>query len=1820
VARRTRSRVGTRLQVIAASVVAIVVVGGAAVAQGFDVKKTPETTETVWAIQSGLGQRYAQVNTRLNELVTVKSLSHPSMVVQTPNTVEMLAQDNRKYLPLNLSLPTDVADDSPALKSAPSGTVSVSSFGSTVAYLTSSGGVFVQDLSAGSSEPRQIDPTSTAGSGDKKATFVANAVAAGTHNDVYMYSSSDAKVRHYKLVDGSFDGDGEQVSGAPQGDKVSTSLTVVGDRWVLYDENAKKIWVSGHDASLGLDGVDAEAVLERPSDVGDAVYLAGPTGLWSLKADGTEQVRKVTPDAQVSGKPAAPASAAGVVYAAWLPQGSASGALWSSAAGRVSALDYAGGSLTAEPTPVFQANGEAIVLNDTKSGWIWNAATAQLVHSSQRWDLTSAATSQTTQQAEVTKVTDPKAPIAEPDSFGVRAGRLSVLPVLLNDHDPNEDVLSIDTSAPLTLEPASFGSIALTSHDSEVAVRVSDAASGGASFSYRAVDGTASNGLTSAPATVHLSVIPDSQNTAPTCDPEHCEKKWPTPEISPGGSVSVPVLAGWVDAEGDEFFVDSVENPSGVGTATSTPDGRVVYQHPNPGQTEASTVTLRVTISDVLGAKTTKDLAIKVTPAPVLHVEPFVATTAVNELLSVSMSEHSWGGARSATVTNVTLPADEAHAEVHAISNSPTFTFMASAAGSYIATVVMTDGKSEKAATVRFIVSDPGASHISSPPVTVFVASGLDATADVLAAVSNPSGRVLMVSDAVARPVAGASLMPDIVGQNLLRVEGATATNAPGLLGTVDYVVSDGSGDPAFQTTGQAIVYMVAGVASTPPIALNDEATVRVGTTTDIPVLANDVAPLAATLVLDPVSIDEKCTQSLAFAAGSILRVLAPEVAGDYRCQYRTYVAGAPTQSSTATVTIHVQSAGGNRPPVAATLNGRVIAGEKVVLPIDSATVDPDGDPVSVYRVSAVDSKMGSVSITPDGQGIEFQSYAGKDVPTGTARFEYTLRDAQGATAVGVGHVGILSKDKTEPKPVTYTDYVQVQAGQGNQVVVNPLLNDIDPTGGVLSLTDEGVIPDAKPDSTSYKRLAALISPKNGNSVTIAAGNDPGTNSFRYTAQSTNGSQAIGRIVVKVVSGEVANFPVVSDTVVTMADRGKLAQGIDVVTGKVAWNGGSISDLKLELTGASASGFAADGWKISGTAPNEGRVVAFSLSGPSGTAGVTVKTYGFLRIPAKQSVVLARDPQLATPQVDEDQSVQFDAAAFIPVPDGERLELVQASASGQRANGQCSVTGSTQIGYTAGTGGPWVDSCLLTVRLAGGTETSVVAIPVKVIAKEKIPDLKPATIALTPGKNQQKTLDLATLTTWDEHSASDIAGLSFVVDTAAANGKYRVSQSGSVLTLEAESTLGVSSSENTNADLTVTLSKFPDVRTIVHLVYMAPSIVKPEVKDISKTCDIDAPTCVATLEETQNDTTEPLKITNFTEKNCNNADVKIGDLGQNISITNLPANTSKSTGECSGRFTASDVRNRINVFSFSMTLTGYPDTPNDQCVKQTGFGHSSVKLDIDIHCGSLVYSWTNPKTTASTLTAGTLSVPLPTSPTTSLYIWSQDASDPAKESVHALTFTLQTPSIPTIFSHEFDLDSAQSESNSSQGSLTCTPSSVEAQTEYSFDGKTWQTLASPPGKVSHEPAKGVALYCRAKLVLTGMDWLDLDEASFVNVGPVEFIAAPVLKWPKSCTGRDSDSCAPTHTDGGATSDRVTLWYISDPSDAATCGSPLSTSQYTFSFDNGEHAVLACLTNGYGTAAAKYTFAPTNSSSPPPSTESPSPQPTTSSTGSQGTSQ
>lgn len=1358
-------RRGTIAGLVATGAAAALVIGISVVWPGLDAQETPDVDASVWALQTGEGRRYARVNTSVGELDTVRGIGNPDEVVQTADAAYVFSDSYSKLTRIDETQPVDL--DEEVLRtsaSTPPGTTDVVTAGDWAAYLTDSGAVYAGRLSDASAT--LVDP---AGARDDAPRYSADAIAVDERGILFAYSASDASVVRYDIPSGAVR---SRDPLAAEG-LTAPAITAAGDAWAVVDADDGEVWLKGADAAAPAPTTGA-VVVGRPDPQADAVYLADEVGLVRVPVDGSDIAMAFGTGSTVLGTPAQPIVRDGQVYAAWLGQGDAGGVLWTPRGGPVS-LDYGPGTLGEQRRPAFVGGGGGVILNETRSGWAWTVPDGTLVASSQNWSLDDRTNPDAVPSQEQLAVQlDPKPPIAETDAFGVRPGSLTTLPVLLNDHDPNEDVLSIDAASVTGLDPG-FGAVSITDDGQRLAVRVEPGASGSATFSYAVSDGTAEGGLLSPPTTVTLTAASPDANSAPQwCGVERCLVTWPEPEVARGGTVTVPVLPGWVDPEGDPLILLSVVNKSGTGSVAATPAGEVVYQHSDDGSGGESLVELEVTVADAGGATTTRPLTVRVSPQPRIAVQSFAVVDVLGAGIAVDVAPHVTGTTGTLSLESVRV-LDDAAASATVVGGTTSFDFSPQAAGTYRVDFTVTDGTTPATGTARITVLAPDApAQLATAPVVAFVRPQEDATVDVFAAVSNPTRRVLLLSDVTTTADAGAALSVDAVGQSSLRVSGTTATSAPGRLGTVRYTVSDGTEDAGSRVQGEATVYLLPPAPELAPIAVDDAVVVRAGSQIDIPVLENDISPAGGRPTLDPTSVVSSSGDALAFGSGDVLRYLAPSVPGDYTVQYSVYTTGAPSLADAATVRVRVQGGETNRAPVAETLEGRVLSGQSTAIEFDGFGQDPDGDVVTLDRITSQPDR-GAATVSADGTSILYTSVPGD---SGQVSFGYRVIDASGRTGEGRVRVGVLDA-QSDPSPVTYTDYVQVQAGEGSSVRVSPLSNDVDPTGGTLRVT--GVRPDlpatlvdGSGNPEYERRVERLLSVDDG-TVVIAAGAEPGTMSFLYDLESSSGNTARGLIVVRVVRESVPDYPVVADTILTAESREDFPAGVDVLEGKAAWSGGDVGGLEVSLWGRPRD-VTASGRELRGPLPASTRLIPFAVTG-QGAAG-PVTTYAFLRVPGDDDLTLALRAGVAPPEAQELGSVSFDVAPLVAKPRGARLEIGDGvAASGARGEGACVKESGATVRYDAGAGSPWSDACLVPVRLAGQEEWTTVSVPIVVRALDPQPELRAGSMTVGPGETA--TFDLAAMTSWQLRE--DWAGIAYGV--AYDGAAFEVTQNGSVVTV-----------------------------------------------------------------------------------------------------------------------------------------------------------------------------------------------------------------------------------------------------------------------------------------------------------------------------------------------------------------------------------------------------------------------------------------------------
>ena len=229
----------------------------------------------------------------------------------------------------------------------------------------------------------------------------------------------------------------EKVPQAAQG--VNDTITTVAGHWALLDPDRRVLYLHGRTSNLaGVLGTSTDPVLQQPSITGNSVAIATSTGLIRVPLDGSAPA--VLRVGGRTGVPAAPVVVGGCTYAAWT-----GGSSWSSCSDSSPGTTRTLAQVPPGASLAFRANGSRVVLNDVKSGVAWAVQNGNAVIDN--WDQLVQKKNNQEQVDQSKQDTPPQyakaqqPPVAVSDSFGARPGRATPLPVLLNDYDPNGDVL-----------------------------------------------------------------------------------------------------------------------------------------------------------------------------------------------------------------------------------------------------------------------------------------------------------------------------------------------------------------------------------------------------------------------------------------------------------------------------------------------------------------------------------------------------------------------------------------------------------------------------------------------------------------------------------------------------------------------------------------------------------------------------------------------------------------------------------------------------------------------------------------------------------------------------------------------------------------------------------------------------------------------------------------------------------------------------------------------------------------------------------------------------------------------------------------------------------------------------------------------------------------------------------------------------------------------------------------------------------------------------------------------------------------------------------
>lgn len=1334
---------------------------------------------SVWLANGNSGTpMYGRVNSLIMELdeALPTLASFPTSILQYGSDAVLVA--GSKYLTVNSANPVEI-DEETALGSLPGTIQTIATSGPYVVLLDDTGRVFgasLGDVAAGHFGSA-INTTSQEGPAPVTERFLAAAVtSAGL---IYAFGS-DGQLVTYDITTGTETSRQKYDGLIPTGTSANLtySITEFAGNWALLRQDT-----AAAAASLWIDGVavasppDATAQLASPTPA-SVLYVATSTGLRSYRPDASVGAVAVS---VAGGQPARPVvDSNSCVHAAW----ASAGIVMTSYCGEAAVSHTDDATATDQSTLTFRGSSEAFVLNDSSTGaaWVWRNRSWEFVSSSAQWDQVQSATRvDPNRQSEPVKDNRCPVPATGADAeFGLRGDTLTRVPVLIAARDANEgDVLSIVPGS-VAWKGAPLGELSIVDDGQALAVSVTGTPTATSTIKFEVTDGTCAQ---AAIATVR--VHPDTENEKPELRGETWSARDLT--LDPQASLTVDALRGWVDPDGDPLVVTA--DPASVGTAVASPTGTVVYR-PESAQS-AKTAKVEFTVSDPAGLTASSELDYTLAAGADPHVGSFATTAVVGRTQVISVAPHISGTAGALAITDVP---DVAGLTITRLSDATSLAVTARLPGSYTIDYEATSGTASGRGKIRFEAVAADEAVLSTAPITVYLFAGDDVGVDPLTAVRNPAGDVLAITgisvDSATDSTEGSISVSSVEGTSL-RIAAQGPDGKTGVAGTFSYTVTSQTSQGKGQTvTGRGTVYLIADQGQQDAVARDDYAVVRAGSTIDLDVLANDVAPAGTALVLDPRDRhDDDLTQGLGFPSGSTLRFLAPTTPGLVPVTYSVYTRGHPDAVSQATAYFQVTASDANGAPQSQTVTGRVFSGGYVDLSVSQFNADPDGDEVYAIDVQQP-AAGGEAQILDSGATLRVTalgSYTGQSI-----EFTYTVSDGR-TTGEGTARVAVVDGSQA---PVAFNDYVF--GAVGSSMSLDPTLNDTIPAGQVAALSVDRL------ETSGQGTTRVPVEVKSGTTaLTLEVDDTPAV--YEYTIETSTAADTVtgaaanagqrrvvgtasARIRVTPATSSVPTFPRITDTVVTAADVKAGTFSVDVVTGKVAWAG---SALSLALVGSPGGAAAVSNTAVSGKLLDTAQVIPFSLAQATATGGGdAVISYGFIRVPALSAFRPVRvDPSKTFTATEGDPAgVTIDLAAEVTAFQGASIEIVGSPRSdGLRRNGTCTRSSASTVVYVAGAGAETRDGCSVTVQWSGNPASrTVLRFGIKIALLNPPPQLSSGVIIMKLAPRQTEAYSLTKLVSWERKSAADIAGLEF--RCAAADGtQILVScNGGSILTATAQ--------------------------------------------------------------------------------------------------------------------------------------------------------------------------------------------------------------------------------------------------------------------------------------------------------------------------------------------------------------------------------------------------------------------------------------------------
>ncbi|QYJ05600.1 fibronectin type III domain-containing protein [Nocardioides panacisoli] len=1068
------------------------------------------------------------------------------------------------------------------------------------------------------------------------------------------------------------------------------------------------------------------AVLQQVGPASSTVQVATDEALWQgeLSGGGLEE-RTAVP---AGGPAAAPAVVAGCVHAAWLAPGEDN---YQRQCGDDEPFTDRIEPLSRDGELVFRSNRDVVVINDVATGGAWLVEQNGLTLVD-NWP----SVNPNARDPQVAEASDEKSsskrnkpPQAVDDTFGGRPGATVVLPVTLNDIDPDGDVLTL-TKAPGSTRQASFS---ITGGGTQVQARLAPNVEGSVSFTYEISDGRPANPPSEAKVTIQ--VFGEDVDKKPAL----IEGQKNELTVASGHEATTNVLPGWIDPEGDSLVL--AEASSEGGEVGFRPDGTVDFLDDGTGGG-------RKTIDFVVrGGEATAEGSVELTVVDPEKARPEVVADRFSGPVGSSILLEPLENDTDPLGGQLTLPRVQVvaggAASIAKDTERGTATFESDRHGTYYLEYEASSSNGQPSDTEVIRVDVLPRSGNNRPPVATrdvaAVQSDGTVLVDVLANDVDPDGDVMVVQGVRVPPEWQDSVTASLINKRFVRVEvtGDLQDERP----EFEYLVSDGESD---QVSGQVSVALSDNLKNRRPVAREDVVTVRAGTIVTVPVLDNDEDPDGDSLSVYQQDLFDVDTHTEWVADGTVpivatgdgIRVKVPDD-GTTQMQVGYGVRDREQARADARLVLNIKpdDPDNNRAPEAPPIEDRTVSGQRIRVPVDIFGADPDGDPV-VYTGLEEPPRFGRI-VRAGAGWFEYEPFEGEK-NTGTDQFKVRVSDPYGASGTADVRIGVAARSAVNQAPAALDDRLLVKPGLTIQYPVTQ--NDSDPDGDPLILEEDEFSAPEGVDARIVDDFVEMKVPALGEQSEVSKG-------ALYSITDGLGTSSSALLTVTARKDAPDHAPLAADDVVTTDQMAGKTAGETVDVDVLANDGdldGSRDDLELEAV--ETDGSSIEGRQLQVELRPEARTVPYKITDATGQS-----SFGFVYVSGTENT----PPQLNTAAVPvevvagEEETIALEDV--VVVRDGRTPKVARTDRI-TTTNGDTRTEGLTELLFRAPPAyhGP----ASVTLDVIDGEDlndptglTAQVTIPINVLPASNVaPEVRSTEVVVYAG-GEPRTVDLDRLAT-----------------------------------------------------------------------------------------------------------------------------------------------------------------------------------------------------------------------------------------------------------------------------------------------------------------------------------------------------------------------------------------------------------------------------------------------------------------------------------------